>query len=87
MTPSSTAALVAEIASLDAVLALLHLDLGRGADLDDGDAAGELGEALVQLLLVPVGVGVLDLLADLVDPGLDLAVLATAVDDRGGPPW
>src|SRR5690606_27699443 len=30
---------------LDAVLALLELDLGGRARLDDGDAAGELGEA------------------------------------------
>ena len=35
---------------VDAVLALLHLDLGGAADLDDGDAAGELGQPLLQLL-------------------------------------
>jgi hypothetical protein len=46
---------------LDAVLALLELDLGGRARLDDGDAAGELGEALLQLLAVVVAVGVLDL--------------------------
>ena len=51
---------------LDAVLLLLQLDLGRGADLDDGDAAGELAEALLQLLAVPVGRGRLE-------RGLDLA--------------
>ena len=39
---------------LDAVLLLLELDLGGRADLDDGDAAGELGEALLELLLVEV---------------------------------
>jgi hypothetical protein len=43
------------------VLALLELDLGGRADLDDGNAAGQLGEALLQLLAVVVGVGVLDL--------------------------
>jgi hypothetical protein len=32
---------------LDAGLLLLHLDLGRGADVDLGDAAGELGQALL----------------------------------------
>jgi DNA-binding PadR family transcriptional regulator len=32
---------------LDAGLLLLHLDLGRGADVDLGHAAGELGEALL----------------------------------------
>ena len=46
---------------LDAVLLLLHLGLGRRADLDDGDAAGELGQPLLQLLAVEVRVGVLDL--------------------------
>ena len=46
---------------LDAVLALLELDLGRGSGLDDGNATGELGEALLQLLAVVVAVGVLDL--------------------------
>jgi cold shock CspA family protein len=37
---------------LDAVLALLHLELGRPAHANDGDPAGELGEALLQLLAV-----------------------------------
>ena len=40
---------------LDAVLLLLQLDLGGGADLDDGDAAGQLAQALLELLAVPVG--------------------------------
>ncbi len=54
----------------DAVLALLELDLGGGADLDHRNAAGQLGQALLQLLAVVVGVAVLDLGADLVDaPG------------------
>ena len=57
---------------LDAVLLLLELDLGGRADLDDGDAAGQLGEALLELLAVPVRVGVLDLGLDLVDPALDV---------------
>jgi hypothetical protein len=30
------------------VLALLDLDLGRAADADHGDAAGELGQPLLQ---------------------------------------
>ena len=58
---------------LDAVLALLELDLGRGTRLDDGDAAGELREALLELLAVVVAVGVLDLLADLLDATGDAA--------------
>ena len=59
---------------LDAVLLLLELDLGGRADLDHRDAAGELGEPLLQLLAVPVGVGVLDLGLDLVDAAGDLVL-------------
>ena len=56
---------------LDAMLGLLHLGLGGCADLDDRDAAGQLREALLELLAVEVGVGVLDLGLDLLDPALD----------------
>src|SRR5690606_7273355 len=67
---------------LDAVLALLELDLGRRARLDDGHAARELGKALLELLAVVVRVRVLDLGADLVDPALDLRLVAATLDDR-----
>ena len=66
---------------LDAVLLLLELDLGGRADLDDGDAAGQLGEALLELLAVPVGVGVLDLRLDLRDAALHVVLGAGAIDD------
>ena len=68
---------------LDAVLALLELDLGRGADLDDRNTAGELRQALLQLLAVVVRVALLDLGADLVDPTLDLVGVTGTLDDRG----
>src|SRR5665648_241501 len=68
---------------LDAVLGLLHLDLGGRADLDDGHAAGQLGETLLELLTVEIGVGVLDLRLDLLDAALDGLGVAGAVDDRG----
>src|SRR5690606_14750781 len=68
---------------VDAVLALLDLDLGRAADADDRDAAGQLGQTLLQLFLVVVGGGVLDLALDLGDAGLDGGLLARAVDDGG----
>ena len=68
---------------IDAVLALLHLDFGGAADLDHRNAAGELGKPLLQLLAVIVGGGLLDLRLDLVDAGLDVGLLAGAVDDRG----
>src|SRR4051794_17412770 len=67
---------------LDAVLLLLHLRLGGRADLHDGDAAGELGEALLELLAIEVGVGVFDLRLDLVDAALDGVRVTGAVDDR-----
>ena len=67
---------------LDPVLLLLQLDLGGRADLDDGDAARELGQALLELLAVVVRVGLLDLGLDLVDPALDVLVLAATLDDR-----
>ena len=66
---------------LDAGLLLLHLGLGGGADVDDGDAAGELGEALLELLAVVVGGGLVDLAADLLDAALDVGALAGALDD------
>ena len=39
---------------LYAQLLLLALDLGGGADFEDGDTAGELGQALLELLAVEV---------------------------------
>ena len=67
---------------LDAVLLLLELDLGGGADLDDRHAAGQLGQPLLELLLVVVGGRVLDLGLDLLDAALDLGSRAVALDDR-----
>src|SRR5690606_8581115 len=68
---------------LDAVLALLELDLGRGTRLDDGHAASELGEALLELLAVVVAVGVLDLATDLGHATLDLRGVTGTLDDGG----
>ena len=68
---------------VDAVLALLDLDLGGAADLDDGNAARELGKTLLQLLAVVVRGRLLDLRLDLLHARLDVGLLARAVDDRG----
>ena len=46
---------------LDQCLALLDLGLGRAADVDLGDAAGQLGQTLLQLLTVVVRGGFFDL--------------------------
>ena len=63
---------------LDAILALLHLDLGGAADADHRNAAGELGQPLLQLLLVVVGRRLFDLRLDLGDACLDVRLFAGA---------
>ena len=65
------------------MLLLLELGLGGGADLDHGDSAGELGEPLLELLLVPVGGRLLDLRLDLLDAALDGVLAAGTLDDGG----
>src|ERR1039457_4024189 len=66
---------------LDACFLLFHLALGCGADVNDGYATGELGQAFLQFLAVVVRGGFLDLTANLVDAALDVRTLATAFDD------
>src|SRR6185295_4163116 len=66
----------------DAGLLLLHLALGRGADVDLGNATGQLGEALFELLAIVVAGRVVDLAADLIDAAFDVGALAAAFDDR-----
>uniref|UniRef100_A0A0N5A006 PE-PGRS family protein n=1 Tax=Parastrongyloides trichosuri TaxID=131310 RepID=A0A0N5A006_PARTI len=68
---------------VDAVLLFLHFDFGRAADADHGNAAGQLGQALLQLFTVVVRGGFLDLLLDLADAGLDAVLLARTFDDGG----
>src|SRR5258705_782468 len=68
---------------IKAILALPDLDLGRAADADHRDAACKLGQTLLQLLTVVVRGSFLDLRLDLVDPRLDVGLLASAADDGG----
>ncbi|MCY1228178.1 hypothetical protein D9M72_404770 [compost metagenome] len=68
---------------LDAVLAFLELNFGSGTGLDDCNAAGQLGQALLQLLAVVVGIGVLDLGTDLGNAAGDLVGVACTLDDGG----
>ena len=63
-------------------LPLLHFGFGRRADVDLGDAAGQLRQPLFQLLAVVIAGGGFDLLADLVGPALDGRLRAGAADDR-----
>ena len=65
------------------MLDLLELRLGSSADLDDGNATGELGQALLELLTVEVRGGVLHLALDLSDAGVDGLLGAGAADDDG----
>src|SRR2546428_105626 len=64
---------------LDPRLLLLALGLGRRADLDDGDAARELSQALLELLAVVVRGGVLELAPDLRDALADRGALPRAL--------
>ena len=59
---------------IDAILALLNLDLAAAADADHHNAAGELRQPLLQLLTVVVGGGLLDLRPDLVAAALELGL-------------
>src|SRR6056297_2740430 len=68
---------------VDAVLLLLHLDLGGAADADHCNAARELGQALLELFTVVVRGGFLDLGLDLRNTGFDVVLRAGTVDDRG----
>ena len=45
----------------DARLLFLHFGLGRGTDVDDGHAADDLRQPLLQLLAIVVGGGFIDL--------------------------
>src|SRR5438552_2868465 len=67
---------------VDAIIALLALDLAGAAAADDATAARQLGQTFLQLLAVIVRGGLLDLRLDLGDPALDVLLLAGAVDDR-----
>ena len=65
-------------------LLFLQLGLTSGPDVDLRDAAGQLGEALLELFAVVVRVGGVDLLSDLTDPGLDVLGRPRAFDDGAG---
>ena len=67
----------------DAGFLFLHLGLGRGADVDDGHATGELRQAFLELLAVVIGGGLFDLTADLAHAALDVGLLAVAFHDGG----
>src|SRR5438094_1098135 len=61
---------------LDPGLFLLHFGLGGRAHIDHRDAARQLREPLLQLLLVVIRRGLLDRRTDLADAALDVGLLA-----------
>src|SRR5262249_18448876 len=67
----------------DTCLLFLHLDFGRGTNLDQRNAAGQLGHALLQLFTVVVAGRFFDLGADGLDARFDRLGFAGAVDDGG----
>ena len=68
---------------LDPGLLLFHLGFGGRANLDDGHAADQLRQPLLQLLAVVVRRGFVDLRADLLDPAFDGGVYTLTLDDGG----
>ncbi len=67
-------------------LGLLHFRLSGAADAHDRHATGQLGQTLAELLAVVLALGLLHLLADLVDPLLDASLVGAVelgVDDGG----
>ncbi|CAH0019690.1 unnamed protein product [Clonostachys rhizophaga] len=68
----------------EAILLLTNLDLGGTTDLDDGNTAGELGQTLLELLLLVLGGGRIgDDTADLL-ASLSNGVLATLTVEENG---
>ena len=67
----------------DAGLLFLHGHFGGGAHIDLGDAAGELGQAFLELFLVVVAGGVVDLVLERGDAALDGLLISGAFDDGG----
>src|SRR3954452_14091436 len=68
---------------LNPSLLFFHLGLGSSADVDHGDSAGELGQPLLQLLAIVVAGALVYRGLDLVDPALDVVLLAAAIDHSG----
>ncbi len=63
-------------------LGLLHVGLGRRRHTDQGHAARQLGQPLLELLLVVFAFRFLDLAAKLINTTLDVGPLAGTLDDR-----
>ena len=69
---------------IERFLETLQPVLGHSSDTDHGNAAGQLGESFLELVLVIVRGRVFDLSADLVTPLFDGNCFASPADDHGG---
>lgn len=67
---------------VNAVLPFLHLNFSRAAHADDGHAAGQLRESLLEFFAIVFGRGVFDQPPDLSDASLDSLLLPSTVHDR-----
>ena len=67
----------------DTRLLFLHLSFGSSTDLDDGNTAGEFGQAFLQLFTIVVRSGLFDLSAKLLNATFD-GLLRTATIDESG---
>ena len=67
----------------DAVLLFLEFNFGGCANLDQSHTAGQLGQTLLQLFTIPVGIGVFDFGLDLIDATFDVRLFAIAIDNGG----
>merc|ERR1711884_43646 len=64
------------------ILLLVDLNLGRSSDLEHGHTAGQPRHPLLQLLLLVLAVGVLDLVPDHVDPLADVGLAASTLQQH-----
>src|SRR5207248_6039127 len=62
---------------------LLHLGLGRRADINDGHAARELGETFLEFFAIVIARRFFDLTTDLRNAAFDIDLLAFAFDNGG----
>src|SRR4029450_6034678 len=67
----------------DASFLLFHFSLGRSADVDDCNAAGEFRQTLLQFLFVVIAGRLFNLTTDLSNAALAIGVLARAFDNGG----
>src|SRR5205814_97710 len=79
----TSASVVSNRPEIDAPFLLLHLGLGRRADIDDGHAAREFRETLLEFFAIVIARRFFDLTTDLRNASFDIDLLAFALDNGG----